>query len=109
MFYYLLCSQQRFVHPLCFHISKIVEVHYTEDELKGLKEFYTTQLLDDTMPFWFPRSYDHEHGGYLLVRDADGSLIDDDKVFIRRRRLVQLVKKHPYLEWWSVVSNQSKL
>jgi N-acylglucosamine 2-epimerase len=50
------------------------------------------------MPFCFPRSYDHEHGGYLLVRDADGSLIDDDKVFIRRRRLVQLVKKYPYLE-----------
>src|SRR5690606_14621830 len=35
---------------------------------------------------WFPRSYDTEHGGYLLMRDRDGSLIDDDKaVWIQGR------------------------
>lgn len=48
--------------------------------------FYTDQLLTDTIPFWFPRSYDKEYGGFLLMRDADGSLLDDDKaVWIQGR------------------------
>ncbi|KIC91873.1 N-acylglucosamine 2-epimerase [Flavihumibacter sp. ZG627] len=51
-----------------------------------MKNFYSSQLLDDTVPFWFPRSYDHEQGGFLLMRDHDGSLIDDDKaVWIQGR------------------------
>lgn len=59
---------------------------YSRDELIALKEFYHKQLLQDTIPFWFPRSYDQEHGGFLLMRDADGSLIDDDKaVWIQGR------------------------
>ena len=59
---------------------------YTKEELIGLKDFYRNQLLNDTVPFWFPRSVDEEHGGYLLMRDADGSLIDDDKaVWIQGR------------------------
>jgi N-acylglucosamine 2-epimerase len=47
--------------------------------MKQLRDFYKKQLLEDTIPFWFPRSVDAEYGGYLLMRDADGSLIDDDK------------------------------
>lgn len=59
---------------------------YTKEELIALKDFYKNQLLNDTVPFWFPRSMDEEHGGYLLMRDADGSLIDDDKaVWIQGR------------------------
>jgi N-acylglucosamine 2-epimerase len=59
---------------------------YTKQELNNLKDFYRHQLLKDTIPFWFPRSYDHAHGGFLLMRDADGSLIDDDKaVWIQGR------------------------
>lgn len=59
---------------------------YTRQELMELKEFYSSQLLNDTVPFWFPRSFDPEHGGFLLMRDADGSLIDDDKaVWIQGR------------------------
>ncbi|MEN9950398.1 MAG: hypothetical protein RLY85_1150 [Bacteroidota bacterium] len=59
---------------------------YTKQELNNLKDFYKHQLLKDTIPFWFPRSYDHAHGGFLLMRDADGSLIDDDKaVWIQGR------------------------
>ena len=54
--------------------------------LAGYKSFYKKQLLEDTLPFWFPRSIDEEHGGYLLMRDADGSLLDDDKaVWIQGR------------------------
>jgi len=59
---------------------------YTAEELQNLAVFYKNQLLNNTVPFWFPRSIDQEHGGYLLMRDRDGSLIDDDKaVWIQGR------------------------
>jgi N-acylglucosamine 2-epimerase len=59
---------------------------YSRDELVQLREFYRSQLLDDTVPFWFPRSCDEAYGGFLFMRDADGSLIDDDKaVWIQGR------------------------
>lgn len=59
---------------------------YSKTDLKELQIFYSNQLLNDTVPFWFPRSYDNEHGGFLLMRDADGTLIDDDKaVWIQGR------------------------
>lgn len=59
---------------------------YDRKELKVLQEFYSKQLLNSTIPFWFPRSFDQEYGGFLLMRDADGSLIDDDKaVWIQGR------------------------
>lgn len=59
---------------------------YTKETLKELQNFYKNQLLNDTIPFWFPRSFDQEHGGYLLMRDQEGSLIDDDKaVWIQGR------------------------
>ena len=54
--------------------------------LRELEDFYRRRLLEDTVPFWFPRSYDGEHGGFLLMRDAAGELIDDDKaVWIQGR------------------------
>lgn len=59
---------------------------YTAGDLLALKDFYSNQLLNSTVPFWFPRSFDQEYGGFLLMRDADGSLIDDDKaVWIQGR------------------------
>ena len=61
-------------------------MQYTKDKLQELQKFYADQLLNDTVPFWFPRSFDTEYGGFLLMRDADGSLIDDDKaVWIQGR------------------------
>ncbi len=57
-----------------------------QQRLSELQQFYHHQLLNDTVPFWFPRSVDKEFGGYLLMRDKDGSLIDDDKaVWIQGR------------------------
>jgi N-acylglucosamine 2-epimerase len=54
--------------------------------LKELEAFYSDQLLKDTVPFWFPRSIDDEYGGYLFMRDHDGTLIDTDKaVWIQGR------------------------
>src|SRR5579875_1831764 len=77
---------------------------YSQQQLIELQAFYQNQLLNETVPFWFPRSYDKEYGGYLLMRDADGSLIDDDKaVWIQGRAtwllatLYNTVEKKP--EW----------
>ena len=59
---------------------------YSIKELTELASFYKNQLLNSTIPFWFPRSFDEEYGGFLLMRDADGTLIDDDKaVWIQGR------------------------
>ncbi len=73
-------------------------------KLEEFKVFYRDQLLNDTIPFWFPRSVDHEYGGYLLMRDADGSLIDDDKaVWIQGRAAWMLATLYntiePKQEW----------
>jgi N-acylglucosamine 2-epimerase len=40
---------------------------------------YRDGLLNDTLPFWFPRCLDVEYGGYLHCLDRDGSLLDSDK------------------------------
>jgi N-acylglucosamine 2-epimerase len=59
---------------------------YSTTDLTTLRDFYKNQLLQSTIPFWFPRSFDKEQGGFLLMRDADGSLLDDDKaVWIQGR------------------------
>ncbi len=61
-------------------------MHYSKKDLEELERFYTGQLLNDTLPFWFPRSFDKDYGGFLCMRDVDGSLIDDDKsVWIQGR------------------------
>ena len=52
---------------------------YSKQELEDLRDFYRSSLLEDTLPFWMPGIVDEEFGGYLSIRDRDGSLIDDDK------------------------------
>ena len=52
---------------------------YQEGDLTELASFYRAGLLDDTLPFWLPRALDATHGGYLTMREGDGSLLDDDK------------------------------
>lgn len=52
---------------------------YTKEYLLKLRDFYKDHLLNDTLPFWFPKSLDTQMGGYLLFRNRDGSLLDDDK------------------------------
>lgn len=58
---------------------------YQEEELAELSSFYRVGLLEDTLPFWLPRALDEEHGGYLTMRDRDGTLLDDDKPVGRAR------------------------
>jgi len=45
----------------------------------ALTTFYRTTLLENVLPFWFPRSVDFEHGGYLHCCAADGTIVDTDK------------------------------
>lgn len=48
-------------------------------DLVDLGSFYRKQLLEDVVPFWFPRAVDMENGGLLHAFDQDGSLVDSDK------------------------------
>jgi N-acylglucosamine 2-epimerase len=51
----------------------------TRDRVEGLLATYRDGLLNSTLPFWFPRSVDETHGGFMFARDRDGSLLDTDK------------------------------
>lgn len=51
----------------------------TQDHLARLRDQYRDGLLLDTIPFWFPRSVDREHGGFITSLDRDGSILQDDK------------------------------
>ena len=72
---------------------------YAEAELDALCAFYRRGLLEDTLPFWMPDIIDREHGGYLSMRDRDGSLIDTDKsVWVQGRFAWVLATLHRTLE-----------
>jgi N-acylglucosamine 2-epimerase len=68
---------------------------------------YRDGLLQSTLPFWFPRCVDTEHGGFLFSRDQDGSLLDTDKAIWLQGRASWLlatlyadVEPRPeWLEW----------
>jgi len=61
---------------------------------KDISEFcriYRDGLLWDTLPFWFPRSIDNEHGGFFTALDRDGSVIDTDKSIWQQGRISWLL------------------
>lgn len=65
---------------------------------------YRDGLLNDTLPFWLPRAVDEEHGGFLLFRDRDGSLVDTDKGVWQHGRFAWLLatlydQVEPRPEW----------
>ena len=72
-----------------------------------LESFYRRQLLEDCVPFWFPRCVDTQHGGYLHCLDRDGSLVDTDKSVWAQGRIAWMlltlynqVEKNPqWLQW----------
>ena len=49
------------------------------DRIEQLIHVYRNGLLEDTLAFWFPRCVDEQHGGFMVARNRDGSLLDDDK------------------------------
>ncbi|MCA8973610.1 MAG: AGE family epimerase/isomerase [Planctomycetes bacterium] len=52
---------------------------------------YRDALLDDTLPFWLPRAIDRQHGGFLIMRDRDGTLVDTDKGLWQQARFTWLL------------------
>ena len=68
---------------------------------------YRDGLLHDTLPFWFPRSIDREHGGFLHCLDHDGTVVDTDKSVWAQGRmswmlftLYNTIEPRPdWLEW----------
>ena len=83
---------------------------YSKQDLIALRYFYENQLLNDTIPFWFPRSFDTGNGGFLFMRDADGSLIDDDKaVWIQGRATWLLATSYNTVEKRQEWLNGAKL
>ncbi len=76
----------------------------TKDRLSTLSAVYRNGLLQDTLPFWFPRSVDPEYGGYFTCLDRDGSLLQTDKAVWFQGRMAWIlstiyleVEKRP--EW----------
>lgn len=75
--------------------------------LANLGEFYRDMLLNDCVPFWFPRCVDQTHGGFLHCVDEDGTCMDTDKSVWATGRmswmlltLYNTVEKNPlWLQW----------
>lgn len=67
--------------------------------MNSLSEFYQKQLEEDCLPFWFPRSIDETHGGFLHCFDREGGLVDDDKsVWVQGRMSWMLLTLYQELE-----------
>jgi N-acylglucosamine 2-epimerase len=71
----------------------------TPERQQELLAVYRDGLLKDTLPFWLPRSIDKEHGGFLLMRDRDGSVLDTDKGMWQQCRFTWLLATlHNYID-----------
>ena len=72
-----------------------------------LATFYRGALLEDCVNFWFPRSIDTEHGGFLHCLDRDGTLLDTDKSVWAQGRMTWMLlrlynsieRRAEWLEW----------
>jgi len=79
----------------------------TPERSKELKRIYRDGLLDDTLPFWFPRCVDEANGGFFTCFAADGQLVDSDKSVWQQGRMTWMlatlyttVEQRPeWLEW----------
>ncbi len=74
---------------------------------RQLSEIYRAGLLEDTLPFWFPRAIDGQYGGFLHCLDRDGSLLDTDKSVWAQGRMSWMLltlyntveRRAEWLEW----------
>lgn len=75
-------------------------------ELVRLRNCYRDGLLKDCIPFWIRHAVDHEHGGFMLCTDRDGSRLDTDKGMWQNARFTWMLstlyneveKKQEWLE-----------
>jgi N-acylglucosamine 2-epimerase len=60
-----------------------------------IRNLYKHALLQDALPFWFPRCVDPQQGGFFSGLDRDGTLIDSDKsVWVQGRMTWMLLRCH---------------
>ena len=77
------------------------------ERIESLLAVYRDGLLQDTLPFWFPRCVDQEHGGFMTALNRDGSIIDTDKCVWQQGRATWLLatlyvtveQRKEWLEW----------
>lgn len=80
-----------------------------KEERRVFTNIYKNGLVRDTLPFWFPRCVDREHGGFFTALNRDGALVDTDKSIWQQGRITWLlstlyttVEPRPeWLEWAS--------
>lgn len=83
------------------------ELHKYNDKHKKWLTVYRDGLLQDTVPFWFPRSVDALNGGFIHCLDRDGTVLDTDKSVWAQGRMTWMLltlyntveKKPEWLEW----------
>ncbi len=79
----------------------------TNEGREQLLTCYRDGLLNDTMPFWFPRSIDTQYAGFLHCFDHDGSTLDTDKSVWAQGRMSWMLltmyntveQRSEWLEW----------
>ncbi len=52
---------------------------------------YRDGLLNDILPFWINNAVDHEHGGFIVALNQDGSILDTDKGMWQQGRFTWLL------------------
>jgi len=52
---------------------------------------YRDGLLNNTLPFWINHCVDHQHGGFMMSLDRDGTVIDTDKGVWQQGRFTWLL------------------
>ncbi|MDG1893249.1 MAG: AGE family epimerase/isomerase [Verrucomicrobiota bacterium] len=62
---------------------------------ESLAKLYRRALIEDALPFWFPRCWDKAHGGFFSCLDRDGTVLDTDKsVWAQGRMSWMLLRCH---------------
>ncbi len=74
---------------------------------------YRDGLLNDTLPFWLEHCVDHEHGGFMMALDRDGTVIDTDKGVWQQARFTWLLGKlyncvEPRTEWLTLARHGAR-
>lgn len=79
-------------------------------KFEQLSAFYKRHLLENVLPWWETRFMDKKDGGFLVYRDAGGSLLSTDKpIWVMGRivwmwsRLYNVVEKKP--DWLDVAAH----
>ena len=62
-----------------------------DEDIQKFSQVYRDGLLNDTLPFWFPRCVDTEQGGFFTALDRDGTVMDTDKGVWQQGRISWLL------------------